>query len=521
MKKTLERGQALILIALAFIGLASFIGLAVDAGILFSQIGHLRRAVDAAALAAANQFREGRTVAELTASATEFINLNSVSTATAEIFVCEDPFPGHPPYTSAHDPTLCPTGGDPYRKFVRVEAQVDVNLAFLPIIGFNAIPIHANAVSEAASVDLVLAIDTSASEAFDLCTDTWDNDGDGVLNDCNGFPTNQVGPTSDADPDLCNANRFESDDIVGDDHTLLGDPIPDGDREDDCHPFEEIRAAAMQLLGRMYFPYDRMSVVAFAQTGSELISLQDGDNVTDVVNMALSPMQVSREPGNPPCDFAATGDPRGCTNTNTAEGMLIAGNEFGLYTREEAVWIVILLSDGGANAARDSLSADITDPNTWICPNPGATTGQPTWVQPFCRDPDGSSRHPSTHTWFDPDDAARDAADFVGCPDANSPQPAGCPAPGQGAVIFAIGLGDLTVNSPACWPGYPSCDADLGEQLMRYIAAVGDDGDSSTDPCGSVASGNDCGNYYFSPSGAGLIRVFEAIASRIFTRLTH
>jgi hypothetical protein len=33
--------------------------------------------------------------------------------------------------------------------------------------------------------------------------------------------------------------------------------------------------------------------------------------------------------------------------------------------------------------------------------------------------------------------------------------------------------------------------------------------------------GTDCGNYYYSPTGSGLMRVFEAIASRIFTRLTH
>ena len=61
MSTRLQRGQALILIALAFVGLAAFIGLAVDAGILFTDVGHLRRAVDAASLSAANQFREGRT----------------------------------------------------------------------------------------------------------------------------------------------------------------------------------------------------------------------------------------------------------------------------------------------------------------------------------------------------------------------------------------------------------------------------------------------------------------------------
>ena len=54
-----ERGQALIVIAMAMIGLLAFVGLTIDSGILFIAEGHLRRAVDAAALAAATQFRVG------------------------------------------------------------------------------------------------------------------------------------------------------------------------------------------------------------------------------------------------------------------------------------------------------------------------------------------------------------------------------------------------------------------------------------------------------------------------------
>ncbi len=55
-----ERGQILLLLALGFVGLLAFIGLATDVGILFISMGHLRRGVDSAALAAAAQFREGR-----------------------------------------------------------------------------------------------------------------------------------------------------------------------------------------------------------------------------------------------------------------------------------------------------------------------------------------------------------------------------------------------------------------------------------------------------------------------------
>jgi hypothetical protein len=62
--------------------------------------------------------------------------------------------------------------------------------------------------------------------------------------------------------------------------------------------------------------------------------------------------------------------------------------------------------------------------------------------------------------------------------------------------------------------------------LLRYVAAVGDDGNAATDPCsglyGSAADWEEwCGNYYFSPTGNDLDLIFEDIASRIFTRIIH
>src|SRR3972149_378708 len=152
-----ERGQALILIALAFVG----------------------RAAD------------------------EFVQLNSINPANTNVFVCTTYFAGAP--LSMHDATLCPAAGDPPRKFVRVTAQMPVDFAFLPIIGFDRINISANAISEAASIDLVLAIDNSSSMAYDLCATEWDEHGRGgggpltpgdpELDDCNGYPdiTNEKG----------------------------------------------------------------------------------------------------------------------------------------------------------------------------------------------------------------------------------------------------------------------------------------------------------------------------------------
>jgi len=104
-----QTGQALILLAMAFIGLAAFAGLTIDAGILFSHIGHLRRAVDAASLAAAGQFREGRTAKELSDMALQVIELNGLDATSAIAMVCDR----EDPESEYNDSSLCPGGENP------------------------------------------------------------------------------------------------------------------------------------------------------------------------------------------------------------------------------------------------------------------------------------------------------------------------------------------------------------------------------------------------------------------------
>ena len=477
-----QTGQALILLALAFIGLAAFAGLTIDAGILFSQIGHLRRAVDAASLAAAGQFREGRSAAELSAMALQVIELNGLDPSSAIAMVCDRELPG----SDYDDPRLCPGGENPppatttesYRKFVRVQAQLPVNFAFLPIIGWSSVTIQANAISEAASVDIVLAIDTSESMAFD------------------------GGSEFLRDPDNCN-------------------PL------DDCHPFEEVRENAKLLVERTYFPYDRVGLVTFDREATLELALEDGTTEADVLD-ALDAMQVYSQP---PClGWDLSGDPRGCTSTNIADGLRFAGTEFckdkngnsncdSDEMREEAVWIVVLLTDGAANAALNAAAPPV-DPGRWLCPG---SLSAPTWVQPFCRD-EKFEIGPGEYG-FDAEDAAETMGYFAGCPDPDLEQKGGCVAVGggQGAVVFTIGLGDLVTHNATCDPvAYPGgCEEDSAEKLLRYIAAVGDDGDPTTDDCDGVGTEISCGNYYFAEEGFELEEVFEAIASRIFTRITH
>lgn len=495
-RSTRQKGQALLLVALAFVGLAAFIGLAVDAGILLSHIGHLRRAVDAASLAAANQFREGRTPAELSTMALELIRLNGLNPSTATAYICDLNDPGSP----YHDPTLCPPPGEPPRKFVRVKAQLPVNFAFLPIIGFTSVTIEADAVSEAASLDLVLIIDTSPSMAFDARCD--DAAIDGGEDDDAWAETNLPGGLGAPDgvPDDCGPTR-----VGGFDEDYLQDP-DNCNPVRQCHPFEEVRAAALALVARTYFPYDRMGLITFDRDATVDLPLKDGTNKI-IVSNAINAMEVYKFPGCP----GYPPDPSGCTPTNIADGLRAGGNQFGAYKREEAVWIVILLSDGATNAATDEFGVP-------ICPG---APDQPTWVQPFCRDAEFELG--VGDFGYDAEDAAVDQAYFVGCPDALSPQPPGCPSPGQGAVVFTIGLGQEVVADTACDPAwYPSgCEVDQGERLLRFVAAVGDDGDPATDPCAGKPVGQSCGNYYYSPTGDQLLAVFEAIASRIFTRITH
>jgi hypothetical protein len=540
-----------VLLALAFVGLAAFIGLTVDAGILFSYVGHLRRATDAAALAAANQFREGRTPVQLSDMAHEMLVLNGLSPSSIVAYVCD--LSGL--YPSYDDPDLCPPGGETARKFVRVESEVQVNFAFLPIVGWDSTIIRANSISETASVDLVLVLDVSPSMSYNLCSDGIDNDEDGTIDDCDiNDPSNETGPpnlggtNSESDVAQCVANRSLTDDSPGDDP----EAAPDGDRDDDCHPFEEVRDAAHLLVERMYYPYDRLGIVTFATLATVNLELDPNDppqpcglvDVTDPVDLkacadsvidSLDPEEEADVASSCP-NWYATGDPRGCMSTNTGDGLWMTG---GMYCRdavafggngdgdcdrdemrEEAVWIAIVLSDGVANAGTVTLPNPPATADDWICPD--VTWGPPTGSgPPYCADgdPDPGTRHPVTDVDnYDADDYARDQADYLGCPNPPvGPCTSTVPGGGQDAVIFSIGLGEAVTN-------YTKGGAvDQGEQLLRYIAAVGDDGDPSSDPCAPFASGDDCGNYYFvlDPSGGELLDVFEAIASRIFTRITH
>ena len=85
------------------------------------------------------------------------------------------------------------------------------------------------------------------------------------------------------------------------------------------------------------------------------------------------------------------------------------------------------------------------------------------------------------------------------------------PIHGNDIAIYSIALGQ------AADPGTNY----VGEDLMRYMANIGDDGTRLNDPCAGVAHQEQCGNYYYAPGSSYLAQIFESIAARIYTRISY
>jgi Flp pilus assembly protein TadG len=502
-RERLERGQVLVIVTLSVIALTAIVGLAVDTGLLYLNHGKLRRAVDAAALAATAQFREGYDDDKMAAAAKEFLVLNGINDPVA-IVQTSKPCEENPSY----DPDLCTT---PARKLVRVRATAVVDLTFLSVIGIHQTTITAQAVSEAASMDVVFVIDASDSMTYDA-------------------------PLGDPmrDPAQCNPGN-------------------------ECHPFREVKDAALAFVGELYYPYDRVAIVTFDNSARPAVfsgTFPDdyvafSNNRADI-EAAINDLKVvdpgvcgdpDLDPPPPgPCrqyardasdniidvnpadgigdfylgydcpEYRKLENPQTCGTTSIGKGLQVAGAEFSNQNtfRQEALWVVILLTDGAANGP------------SYTCP-------PRTWIAPFCRDlsidrhcPEGDASCIAKggfylENGFDADDYARDMADFLG--------------EEQNVLIFSIGLGDLVKSSdpqflfdlatgePVLAPspdpphdiGPVRCDDvtneacwGAGEQAMRYAAEkVGR------------------GHYYFAPTGAQLEEIFLDIAQNLATRLTQ
>jgi len=525
-----ERGQALVITAVAFLAMLAFAGLVTDAGSLYISFTRLKRGLDSAAVAAANQIRDSSLPAAqrkalIRESAREMLVLNNISDIySLETYVCEDT--GIP----AKFASVCPDPGEIKRKLAWIQATQNSPVYFLQLFGIRDIPITTHSIGEAASLDVVVVLDISESMASET-----------------------PGFSVDFDPTACNA-------------------------ADNCQPLRKAKDAAIAMIDKFFDGYDRIAIVTYDVQAvihdPDLSSSDVLESDHTAVETAINAIQLYDGPS--PAEIMAFGDARyGVVNpmdlngdgnyfqpkdiigsTCGGCGMRVAGDILKAQGRVDSVWIIVFLSDGATNISDLPDAADLNNPvpagylNGFCGGGIGARlwTNEPSTPYTWCNDSNPATRHcgpfhtaagecPDGSTWvgnstppYDTDDYARDMTDRVALvyplyDSGGDGVPLGElePKAGDEIAIYAIGLGNAAKP-----PDYD------GEQLLRYMANIGDDNfrnpipDDVTDafpqdPCDPAiaAPQTSCGQYYYAPSGVYLVQIFEKVAGSIFTRITQ
>jgi Flp pilus assembly protein TadG len=138
-----ERGQSLIIIAFAAIGLFAFTALAIDGGMVFSDRRHSQNASDTAALAAALARARGNANWEQAALDRAQVNeYSSASGSTVEVYLCSDA-----------NATCTNLSAGTENQYVQVRITSNVKLFFARIIGWQQVTNHTEAVARAGPSD--------------------------------------------------------------------------------------------------------------------------------------------------------------------------------------------------------------------------------------------------------------------------------------------------------------------------------------------------------------------------------
>ncbi len=273
-----SKGQILVIFGISLLALLFFVGLALDAGSLYVTYGHLKRAVDSAAIAAANEFKRGASSADMANTADEVMALmnTDMSTLNLQLYVCDEKDNstyGTPAYVTSNDPdglrdphlalvapvfnARCPdtTSGETPKKLVWIEATQRAPLYFLTLLGFTNINLSTNTISEAAPLDLVIVLDVSES----------------MGNDTVGYSFN------DPNTPVTGCNVVD----------------PDGDGNDGaCQPLESAKDAAIALVNTLYDAIDQVAIVTYSNVAvahpilnKAGFSVLMSDDMTEVKNV--------------------------------------------------------------------------------------------------------------------------------------------------------------------------------------------------------------------------------------------
>ncbi len=632
-----SRGQVLVIFAITLMALLLVVGLAVDAGSIYMTYGELKRAVDASAVSAANNFKRGATVTQMENAALEILGLHEIDLTKVDlaVYICDEDADGDRDAslltTAPEFYQRCPNtaGGESPRKLVWVDASMEAPVYFMSLAGFTAIPLRTNAIAEAAQVDVVVVFDVSESmgaKTSGYVVDQFNpNDpstGCNNTNTCDPLKTAKTAAIALVDRlyegyDQIGLVSFDSQGIIQMDLTLLtaankdtikaainniklhDDPSPrmlpgiwteymnggqvqqrynpvnpedrdgNGQDTDDLDMYgttactEANRTGGPCPWGKTLWdctvnPYGWSGTVLVGGVETTMSGVPcDRDGVLDVYdwngnqiwNDEVGDPAAYPDDGSTISDASQTdaalaaawmaandpdaGGPMAASlspfSTCTGCGLRVASNVFKSKGRPNAVWVMIMLSDGVVNLSDTPQTAG------WVSPAPEAN-----FPNGFCQgslqpDPADTSV-PWDVFWkslcIDKDNTPRICIDS---------DPATCP-PGSVSGIqtqysvldYAMDMVDeaaLTVsdndyeilgNNIAIYSIYlDSSSVTAGEYLLRYMADVGDDGDRRTQPCASKPAGQSCGQFYHAPNADQLLPIFEDIASRIYTRITH
>ena len=179
-----QRGQSLVIVTFAFVGILAFVGLAIDLGWVYVERVRVSQAADAAALAGASELPlEGaahtRALVYLQENGYDYTDAGDV-----EVFIDDET---HPPAEDKHtniwidtdysqDTSLPPAQQLNTADRIRVRVRQDVFMTFMQFIGFRYVSVEATAEAENISnIDTAIVYDQSGSMEFDtLCYGCWE-----------------------------------------------------------------------------------------------------------------------------------------------------------------------------------------------------------------------------------------------------------------------------------------------------------------------------------------------------------
>jgi Putative Flp pilus-assembly TadE/G-like len=321
-----ERGQTIILVALALIALIAFAGLATDVALVYVAKGHLQRAIDAAALAAANKLPDQ---AEARKVAYEFARLHGYN----------------------FDPSSNPLGitfptSDPPRKIADVVGTVPVDLAFLKVVGWRTTEVRAEGMGESAPLDVFLVLDLSNSMAYDTPKPWWWN-----TTSTRNYVCPQIGcPTAACTAAVHGNDSWEECRAYYCDYEgqlRLSSTSTPFYKARNCDPLDaHIKDSAKFFIDQLNPTYDRVGVIRYDRWGWEppqqsMVLTND----FDAIKTAIDNLDT----------YEAYHD----LCTNIGDGILFANHYMSLPSpptdaggRSDSVWSIVLLTDGRANMYR-------------------------------------------------------------------------------------------------------------------------------------------------------------------------